>query len=421
MTSGDQTELSSGRLSLLYQLTQMFNASLDLEEVLNIVIDEVITAIRAERGFVMLYEQSGSLDFKTARGIDQTTINDPQFEISRSVVEQVAKSGESLLTSDAQKDESLSKQTSVVNLKLRSILCAPLKIKDKILGVIYVDNRLTAGIFTEDDMHLMSSIASSASIAIENARLYQVAVEKGRMERDLQVARRVQSSLIPQETPDIPGWEFAASWVPAREVAGDFYDFIPSTDGSIKMVIADVVDKGMAAALFMAFSRTTLRAILSKQVSPQDGIIEANQLICADSAFSMFLTLFYAQIDPKKNEITYVNAGHNPPLLYKAKENKLVKLTRTGMLIGVEADVSYEQASVSLEPGDFIAMFTDGITEAVNNKEQTFSEEKLEKLLLDNKKSSPEELKEKIISAVEKFVGSYPQSDDITLTIVKRT
>ncbi|MDH5606503.1 MAG: GAF domain-containing protein, partial [Anaerolineae bacterium] len=261
MTSGDQTELSSGRLSLLYQLTQMFNASLDLEEVLNIVIDEVITAIRAERGFVMLYEQSGSLDFKTARGIDQTTINDPQFEISRSVVEQVAKSGESLLTSDAQKDESLSKQTSVVNLKLRSILCAPLKIKDKILGVIYVDNRLTAGIFTEDDMHLMSSIASSASIAIENARLYQVAVEKGRMERDLQVARRVQSSLIPQETPDIPGWEFAASWVPAREVAGDFYDFIPSTDGSIKMVIADVVDKGMAAALFMAFSRTTLRAI----------------------------------------------------------------------------------------------------------------------------------------------------------------
>ena len=421
MTSGDQTELSSGRLSLLYQLTQMFNASLDLEEVLNIVIDEVITAIRAERGFVMLYEQSGSLDFKTARGIDQTTINDPQFEISRSVVEQVAKSGESLLTSDAQKDESLSKQTSVVNLKLRSILCAPLKIKDKILGVIYVDNRLTAGIFTEDDMHLMSSIASSASIAIENARLYQVAVEKGRMERELQVARRVQSSLIPQETPDIPGWEFAASWVPAREVAGDFYDFIPSTDGSIKMVIADVVDKGMAAALFMAFSRTTLRAILSKQVSPQDGIIEANQLICADSAFSMFLTLFYAQIDPKKNEITYVNAGHNPPLLYKAKENKLVKLTRTGMLIGVEADVSYEQASVSLEPGDFIAMFTDGITEAVNNKEQTFSEEKLEKLLLDNKKSSPEELKEKIISAVEKFVGSYPQSDDITLTIVKRT
>lgn len=420
MTSGEDTKLSGGRLALLYQLTQMFNASLDLDEVLNIVIDEVIKATRAERGFVMLVEEDGSLVFRSARGIDQTTIDDPQFEISRSVVEQVGESGEALLTSDAQKDEFLSKHTSVVNLKLRSILCTPLTIKDRVIGVVYVDNRLTAGIFTPDDLELMNSIATSAAIAIDNARLYQVAYEKGRMERELQVARRVQSSMIPQETPQIPGWDFAASWTPAHIVAGDFYDFIPSADGQIGIVIADVVDKGFAAALFMAFSRTTLRAILNRDISPQQGIEEANYFICTDSAFSMFLTLAYAQINPATNEMTYVNAGHNPPILYKAKTDELVKLTRTGMLVGVYDNAEYEQVTLKLDPGDFIVMFTDGVTEAINEKEEFFGDQRLEEIILDNKHAAPEEIKDRIDLALKKFVGTQPQSDDITLVIAKR-
>ncbi|MEK6222021.1 MAG: SpoIIE family protein phosphatase [Chloroflexota bacterium] len=420
MEPGPQTEISRRRLSLLYQLTQTFNASLDLDEVLNIVIDEIIKAIKAERGFVMLRSNDGELVFQTARGMKSTTIDDPELEISRSVVDEVAANGESLLTSDAQSDKVLSQKTSVMELKLRSVMCVPLKIKDEILGVVYVDNRLTAGIFTSDDLEFLNSIASSAAIAIENARLYRVAVEKGRMERDLQVARKVQSSLIPQVTPVVEGWNFGATWLPAHEVAGDFYDFIKCKGGHIGLLIADVVDKGMAAALFMAFSRTTLRSTLGRIDSPKNGIVEANRLISDDAAYSMFLTLAYAQIDPKTHEITYVNAGHNPPLVYRTSTDSFDELTRTGMLMGVFDDAIYEQETIEMNQGDFIMLYTDGITEAINKNNEEFGMDRLKDILLKHHNDSAEIIKDKTIETLEKFVGNAPQFDDTTLLVAKR-
>ncbi|NIO68862.1 MAG: GAF domain-containing protein, partial [Anaerolineae bacterium] len=238
MTITNPSQPSSDRLALLYRLSQTFNSSLDLDEVLNRVMDEVIAATRAERGFVMLREADGRLIFRVARGMDRETIDDPQFQISRSVVERVAREGQPILTSDAQRDARFSMRQSVQSLGLRSILCVPLKIKEEVSGVVYVDNRLKIGIFTQADLELLSAIASSAAIAIENARLYQVAVEKGRMERELQVAREVQASLLPRETPQVPGWEFVARWQPAREVAGDYYDFIPLDGEQLGLVIA---------------------------------------------------------------------------------------------------------------------------------------------------------------------------------------
>jgi len=206
---------------LLYRLSQTFNSSLDLSQVLNQVIDEVIAATRAERGFVMLSEPDGKLVFRAARGIDQQTIAEPGFQVSRGVVERVASKGQPMLTSDAQIDDRISMRTSVMSLGLRSVLCVPLKVKETTIGVIYVDNRLKAGIFAQADLDLMNAIAAIAAIAIENARLYQVAVEKGRMEQELQVAYKVQASLLPAALPQFPGWEFAARWHPAREVSGD--------------------------------------------------------------------------------------------------------------------------------------------------------------------------------------------------------
>ncbi|MGD2159354.1 MAG: GAF domain-containing protein, partial [Anaerolineales bacterium] len=287
MNSSQQT--SRDHLALLYQLSQTFNSSLDLDEVLNRVIDEVIAATRAERGFIMLRESDGDLTFRTARGMAKETIDEPEFQISRGVVEKAAREGEPILTSDAQHDPRFSGRESVLGLKLRSILCVPLKLKDSVSGVIYVDNRIQAGIFTEDDLNLLNAIAASAAIAIENARLFQIAVEKGRMERELEMAYKVQSSLIPREIPQIPGWQIAATWVPAREVAGDFYDFFSGKEGQWGLVIADVVDKGMAAALFMANSRSILRASVRQTARPMDAISEANRLICADAAYGMFL------------------------------------------------------------------------------------------------------------------------------------
>jgi sigma-B regulation protein RsbU (phosphoserine phosphatase) len=419
MAITDHAQPSGERLALLYRLSQTFNSSLDLDQVLNLVMDEVIAVTGAERGFLTLREANGSLMFRVARGMDQKTIDDPQFQISRSVVERVAQEGEPILTSDAQRDDRFSARQSVMILGLRAILCVPLKIRDQVLGVVYVDNRLQTGIFTEADLELLTAIASSAAIAIENARLYQVAVEKGRMERELQMAREVQSSLLPQETPQVPGWEFAARWQPAREVAGDYYDFIPLDDGQLGLVIADVSDKGMPAALFMACTRSVVRASLSRAASPAEAMAHANRLICADAGSGMFVTLFYALLDPATAEMTYVNAGHNPPLFYRADQDQLTILTRTGMALGVLEDSPFEQRVLHLNPGDFIVLYTDGVTDATDAEQQEFGMERLERIVLDHRQAPVVELMAALEQAIQDFVGSTAPFDDLAIVVAK--
>jgi sigma-B regulation protein RsbU (phosphoserine phosphatase) len=419
ITITDPSQSSSDRLALLYRLSQTFNSSLDLDEVLNLVMDEIVAVTRAERGFVTLREADGSLVFRVARGMDQKTIDDPQFQISRSVVERVAQKGQPILTSDAQRDDRFSTRHSVVILGLRSILCVPLKIKEQLLGVVYVDNRLQTDIFTEADLELLTAIASSAAVAIENARLYQVAVEKGRMERELQMAHEVQASLLPRETPQVPGWEFAARWQPAREVAGDYYDFIPLDEGRLGLVIADVSDKGMPAALFMALTRSMVRASVGSTPSPADDIAQANRLICADATGGMFVTLFYALLNPATRELTYVNAGHNPPLLYRVDENHLTKLLRTGMALGVLEESCFEQQTLHLNPGDFVLLYTDGVTDATDTQMQDFGMARLEHVVLDHQHGPAPDILTALERAIDGFAGSAAPFDDMAIAVIK--
>jgi serine phosphatase RsbU (regulator of sigma subunit) len=410
---------------LLYQLSQTFNSSLDLDEVLNRVMDEVIIATRAERGFLMLFDEQGELAFRAARGMDQHTILDPMFQISLSVVQGVARQGQPVLTGDAQVDPRFSMRQSVKLLGLRSILCVPLRIKERVLGTIYVDNRIQAGIFSQDDLDLLNAIASSASIAIENARLYKVAVEKGRLERELQMARQVQLSLLPSEVPVMPGWEFTALWLPARQVAGDYYDFIPGQNGQLGMVVADVSDKGMPAALFMALSRSIVRASMDRNLSPADSIQRANRLICQDSTSGMFITLFYALLDPQAGQMTFVNAGHNPALYFQRSKHPgqgaLHHLARTGMALGVEAETPYEQRVLALNPGDFLVMYTDGITDSVDLLGHSFGMDRLENLVLAHCEETAQQIGHTLESAIQDFTGGAPGFDDITLLILRRS
>ena len=424
MATTDVSEGSGDRLELLYRLSQTFNSSLDLDEVLNRVMDEVIAVTRAERGFVMLCE-GDRLVFRAARGLDRQTIEQPRFEISRSIADQVAREGRPVLTSNAQSDARFSMRQSVVGLSLRSILCVPFETKGQVLGVIYVDNRLIAGIFTEEDLELLRSIASSAAIAIENARLYQVAVEKGRLERELQMAREVQTGLLPHEAPQIPGWEFVGRWLPARQVAGDFYDFIPGHDGRLGLVIADVADKGTPAALFMALSRSIIRGSVGPAPSPRDGIVHANRLLCADSVGGMFVTVFYGLLDPASGELTYVNAGHNPPLLCKQSDHDgqdgPTLLTRTGMALGVLPDTPFEQVTLRLDPGDCLLLYTDGVTDATGVGEERFGLERLQGVLARHRGAPAAAVVAALERALDSFTGSAAPFDDVTILAVKRS
>ena len=420
MSSNNPSRLGSERLELVYQLTRTFNSSLDLEDVLNTVMDEVISAVNAERGFVVLRGENEQLDFRAARGMERETIDHPEFQISRGVVERVVEEGQGVVTSDAQQDERFMGRDSVMSLGLRSILCSPLRLKDQTLGAIYVDSRLHAGIFTPDDLELLNAIAASATTAIENARLYQVAVDQGRMERELSMARRVQSGLIPEEIPVLDGWDFAARWIPAREVAGDFYDFVPSASGGVGLVIADVTDKGMPAALFMTLTRSMLRASLESATSPSGAITQTNRLVCANSNSTMPVSLFYGELLPGQGGLTYVNAGHNPPLLYRADTHSFEELTRTGMVLGVDEAMSLDQETVELEPGDFLLFYTDGVTDALNSAEQAFGEERMRKAVQQAADEDAEKIASTLQRAVKRHAGDAKPFDDITLMVAKR-
>jgi len=431
MVSGRASLQETDRLALLYRISQTFNSTLDLDQVLNRIIDEVIQATRAERGFLMLGDAPANLVFRAARGLDRHTIDDPEFQVSRGVIDRVVHEGQPLLASNAQDEGWLSGRKSVVILGLRSILCVPMLWKGATIGIIYVDNRIQAGIFTPADLDLLTSIASNAAIAIENARLYQLAVEKGRIERELQLAREVQASLLPSRIPDLPGWEFDAFWQPAREVSGDYYDFLPG-EHSLGLVIADVSDKGMPAALYMAITRSIIRACLEDGAAPAVSLRRANRLICADTApvsapdaaadttAGMFVTLFYMRLDGSNGTITYVNAGHNPPLHYHAQAGCFESWRRTAIAMGVEESAAVEEKHMTLAPGDFVVFYTDGLTDALNPSGEEFGEDRLHAILRDHRSGSAGEIMGALKAELKDFLGSEPPFDDITLILMKR-
>lgn len=422
----DDLSSRSERFDLLYRISQIFNSTLEMDEVLNRVMDEVVQTTRAERGFIVSRDEKGGLVFRVARGIDhQNLVNDPS-QVSGSIINEVLDHGQPVLTHEATSDHRFSARTSVLDLRLKSILCVPLQCKHNPPCVIYVENRIQKGIFEEKDLELLAAIASSAAIAIDNARLYQDAVDKGRMEREMQMALTVQKGLLPSELPGLHGWEFAAHWQPARQVSGDFYDFITlgsdrtRSPDSLGLVIADVTDKGMPAALFMVHTRSILRSTLHQVEEPKEAITRANRLICMESNHGLFVTMFYAQLNPQTGELRYVNAGHNPPLHYQAATHTLTRLMPTGIPLGVVEEFQYQGGRTHLERGDFLFCYTDGITEPINSQGDEFGLARLEEIILRNRHTRPARLAEIVDQAVDAFTSTSERFDDKTIVIVKK-
>ena len=236
--------------------------------------------------------------------------------------------------------------------------------------------------------------------------------------RELEMAVRVQSQLIPTRTPVVAGWQFAASWKPARQVSGDYYDFIQNKD-RVGIVIADVSGKGMHAALFMASTRSIVRAKATAALTPAESLTQANTLICADAARGMFVTAFYADIDPVTRTMTYVNCGHNPPYWYRAGRGEISELKPTGSVLGIHESMQYKQQQIEIDHGDLVLFYTDGITEAFNEEDQEFGEERVKKILTDLARESPEQILAEIQNSLEAFAGEAPQSDDRTIVLAK--
>ena len=407
------------RLETLYRVSQALGSTLDLDSVLNAVIDQVVGVTRAERGFLMLGDSGPGLSFRVARGIDKKTIYAPEFEVSRGVVERVAETRKAVMTSDAQNEAWLAERTSVMSLRLRSIMCVPLLVQGRFIGLVYVDNRMQAGIFGGEDLELLQAVANTAAVAIENARLHVAAVEQARLERELEVARQIQASLMPLRPPDIPGFDVAGVWRAAREVGGDFYDFIPRPDGQMGIVIGDVTDKGVPAAFFMALARTTVRASLTGGGSPLAGLQQANRLIGADSSSGMFVTLFYAGLEPGSKVLSCVSAGHMPPLRYRASERDIIRLERGGLPLGVEQDGRFTEMRVELRQGDAFLLYTDGLVDAIDSQGNFYGWDRLKQVMTASGGMSAAETLGSIEQAVDRFTAGTPPFDDLTMVVVK--
>jgi sigma-B regulation protein RsbU (phosphoserine phosphatase) len=255
---------------------------------------------------------------------------------------------------------------------------------------------------------------------VEQDRLNEVEKEKESLERELKMAHQVQISLLPEDIPNIPGLSLSVKWLPAREVAGDFYDIIPRKNGELDLVIADVTGKGMPAALFMAFTCTILRASLDTEPSLEEALIRTNQIICQESNQGLYVTLFLARINTETGQTSFVNAGHNPPFHYSYRKDKLSGLSNNGMALGIEPQASFERGVIQLDPNDFIIFYTDGVTEAIDSKGKDFSGKNLYNVILEHRHSTPEEMVKVITKTLTDFVAPNHLLDDTTVMVAKR-
>lgn len=304
-------------------------------------------------------------------------------------------------------------------------ICVPLVSQGELIGLLNLGPRRSEQDYSADDRRLLATLATQAAPALRVAQLAQQqqveARQRERMDQELRVARVIQETLLPREAPTLPGWQITPFWQPARAVSGDFYDFIHYPDGKLGIVIADVTDKGVPAALVMATTRSILRARAESLESPGQVLAEVNDLLCPDIPPKMFVTCLYAVLDPSSGALRFANAGHNLP--YLRTSSGLVELWASGMPLGLMPGMSYEEKEVIFAPGDTLLLSSDGLVEAHNEKRDMFGFPRLKELIASCEHGCEHGgvLVESLIQSLASFTGpGYEQEDDITLLVVER-
>jgi serine phosphatase RsbU (regulator of sigma subunit) len=294
------------------------------------------------------------------------------------------------------------------------------------IGGIYLELHLLGQSYNRAALNLvlptLQSLAAQVASALHQRVVYERSLAQQKTQNELEFARRIQAGFLPDVLPEIPGWQLAASLEPAREMSGDFYDVIPLPSGKIGLLIADVADKGVGPALYMALSRTLIRTFAMQfENQPEHVFQTTNERILQDALESMFVTVFYGILDPQAATLTYANAGHNPPLLLRATDPaKPELLSRTGTALGVMEDLTWEAKTISLARGDLLVLYTDGVTEAQDTADSLFGDDRLLDVVRAHAGQSALEIQVAILEAIRAFVGDAPQFDDITLVTLKR-
>ncbi|HSL46465.1 MAG TPA: GAF domain-containing protein [Anaerolineales bacterium] len=299
------------------------------------------------------------------------------------------------------------------------VFAVPIAVKDDLYGVMLIEEAPGGLRFRARRLEIITGIAQQAALAIQNDLLQKEMVVRERLETEVQLARQIQQTFIPETLPQFPDWELAARWKTARQVGGDFYDVFDLPNRRMGLFIADVADKGVPAALFMALTRTLVRAAVTELESPAEAMKRVNDLLIPDTKQGMFVTAVYAVLDMEHNELTYVNAGHNPPLWVKC-DSSVERLTRTGVALGAAEGVSYRQRVIPLEKNESILFYTDGLTESFNLEGEFYGEERLVEALKAEYCTSASTLLDSVEKSLLHFVKDMPPADDLTMLVLRR-
>ncbi len=295
----------------------------------------------------------------------------------------------------------------------------PMQIQGETRGLICLGEKLSREPYLQADMDLLSSLGNLAIISLENARLFKEALEKQKLEDELQIAREIQKGLLPSVLPAIPFFDIAATNISSKQVGGDYYDAITTSESMYVIAIGDVSGKGTPAALLMANLQATIRALVPLRISLSELTARVNDLMCHNTGADKFITFFWGFLDPSSLTLTYVNAGHNYPFLIRG-DGMTVRLESGGMILGIVPTMTpYEQGSITLRPDDVLVLFTDGVSEAMSKTSQEYSEERLEVFIHDHRHLSAQSLIDALHQDILQFTRGAVQSDDITLMVLK--
>jgi sigma-B regulation protein RsbU (phosphoserine phosphatase) len=406
-------------LGILNEIATAINSTLALEKILDLIAQRCVHHLQAEQGAVLLLEeQKAKKPFQTICRVGDTSSQRLPYRLDDQLSGWMLKNRAPLLINDFRHDGRFSAGEGDL-FSVRSLLCVPLVCKGAMTGLLAVFNKKAEPGFSADDQRLLAIIASESAQVIENARLAEKEKVLSRVQEELRLAYEIQNNLLPKEAPLLAGYDIAGKSVPAKEVGGDYYDFLAPDANRLAFCLGDVSGKGLPAALLMANLQAAVRGQTMAGTSLTDCLERTNTLLFHNTSPEKFATLFFGCLDAANHTLHYCNAGHNHPFLVR-NDVKPLRLSVGGLALGCFESFPFEESALTLLPGDQLVVFSDGISEAVNDLDEEFGEERVSELAAANRDASAAELIEKILQSVGLHAGERPQMDDMTLLVVKR-
>jgi serine phosphatase RsbU (regulator of sigma subunit) len=408
-------------LPTLFETARMLSMSAPEETILKRSLDHIARVVPAERLAVLFTSEEEETTVFPAATLLPEGREPGEFTLSSTIVNEVLTKQNSLLITDPGMDPRFSGQESIIRSALKSAMAVPLFDEGRVLGILYVDSSSPLHRYTDDHLRVLALFGNMIGARLVNNQLLKERYQKELLETEMKRAAEIQQQLLSRDLPELDGYQVHAFLKSSRQVGGDLFELARLEDGSLLFLVADVSGKGMGAALLMSNILAAVRVLYqTRQFELLRAVELVSKQLCQYSRSTDFATLFIGQLRPGENKVHYVNAGHNAPLLVRADGN-IEHLEASGVMVGAFDFASWDQQSMELGPGDLLFIFTDGVTEAENESEEMYSDERLEKLLLDKRELSADDLAETIHSDIRGFVQDAPSSDDITMLILKRT